>query len=70
MHNLLSKFSFAPVVGPQDSPLEPAVRVRKSITDESIDDSDEAREFDLMERHMSGLGSAGSICACRTTNRR
>ncbi len=56
VHDSLSKLGTAPAVEAPAPKREPAVSIRKSITDEYLISLEDGRKFKSMKRYLSGLG--------------
>ena len=56
VHDSLSKLGSAPTVAEPAAKPEPAVSIRKSITDQFIISLEDGRKFKSMKRYLSGLG--------------
>ncbi len=56
VHDSLSKLGSAPVVEAAAPKREPAVPVKKSVTDEYLISLEDGRKFKSMKRYLSGLG--------------
>lgn len=56
VHDSLAKLGTAPTIEAPAAKREPAVSVKKSITDEFIVSLEDGRKFKSMKRYLSGLG--------------
>ncbi len=56
VHDSLSRLGAAPAVEAPAPKREPAVSIRKSITDEFLISLEDGRKFKSMKRYLSGLG--------------
>ena len=56
VHDTLSKLGVAPTVEAPDAKREPAVSVRKSVTDEYLISLEDGRKFKSLKRYLAGLG--------------